>query len=269
MVEVDRKHFYVERQLLAHHSAIFRDLIQDIWHGDEPVTLHLGYEEYGADAATFLCYVECIRSGCKQIPCTARKPLNEQDKEQGHDEYMLLCQVYVFSARVQDQVVQNTVMDALLHKFHEVDVNSMHWLPSDVVITYAYSRTEAGSPLRRFIADTYIWAGTEDHLRQNPATVHKGFFVDIAAAYLRKINDEGRDCKIPDEVKSCDYHVHVEGVECASRKRKREEDQRAVGPPVPLAAPLAPQPGFRFPRLPPAQQAPPLTNAPTAFPRYG
>lgn len=197
MVEVDRKHFYVERQLLAHHSAIFRDLIQDIWHGDEPVTLHLGYEEYGADAATFLCYVECIRSGCKQIPCTARKPLNEQDKEQGHDEYMLLCQVYVFSARVQDQVVQNTVMDALLHKFHEVDVNSMHWLPSDVVITYAYSRTEAGSPLRRFIADTYIWAGTEDHLRQNPATVHKGFFVDIAAAYLRKINDEGRDCKIP------------------------------------------------------------------------
>ncbi|KAK4542376.1 hypothetical protein LTR36_006833 [Oleoguttula mirabilis] len=142
-------------------------------------------------------------------------------------------------------------MDSLLCKYNITDdQHPFRWLPEDSVIAYVYENTSEFSPIRHFLVSVCTWASTPELLTQTPNRLHADFLLELAAHLLGNHVETRQSLDIPAEVKSCDFHVHAEGVECATRKRKRETEQAGQ-------AGQAEQPQRALPRT---------ATAPTSFP---
>jgi hypothetical protein len=190
-------------------------------------------------------YLRFVESG--KFICEPPGP----SKDQSGKEYDRLCEAFHFGLQVHDCEFMNLAIDATLCEYRG-DMGQT--LPASSTTKWVFGRQkyQMGFPLRKLLADMWTWGGDRDGLLNNAKSLPQPFLTAImsrlaAKNYLKieatgvardeeaKINlaafmlDEHvkrrQSREIPVEVKSCDYHVHEKGIECNSRKRKREADE--------------------------------------------
>ncbi|KAK5126457.1 hypothetical protein LTR85_010693 [Meristemomyces frigidus] len=224
-IEVGTHKFYVHRHLLVKQSRYFSAKLQGHTVGHMRLSkdaTELADDDDEAlediDEVPFELYVKYLYSG--KIHCKVGDGGEDDDGAMSDREYKSLCRLFVVAEKVQDVTVQNAIMDALLCKYNAV--TTQQWLPPDSVIAYVYDHTSEGSPIRSFLVNVCTWASTPALLTQTPNRLHEDFLLELAAHLLGRHVQARQDLEIPADVSSCDYHTHANGVECATRKRKRE-----------------------------------------------
>lgn len=107
---------------------------------------------------------------------------DSDDKEDGEDD--LLVDLFLFAETIKDLEAMNASMNALLNRF---DDQKTRLLPQDELVSLIYRKTEEGSPLRRFVVDTYRWgAQCADALNETPKDLPREFLLEWSAALLRE-----------------------------------------------------------------------------------
>ncbi|KAH6873094.1 hypothetical protein BKA58DRAFT_456703 [Alternaria rosae] len=138
--------FSLHTRLLTARSTYFRDSITA---NPEQKTFDLR----GIDPRAFALYFQLIYTG--HIPS---KPNDVSNTE--HDEYALLCKLYIIAHFVEDAKAENYVLDAILAKATESAD-----LPSSDYVWIVYASTGGPCKARKMIVDFYTYKATGEWMR--------------------------------------------------------------------------------------------------------
>jgi len=153
------------------------------------------------EPAVFILYAKWLQSDYLSIPYEPSHLSTDEILE----ECRLLCSAYIFAETYQCTDFQDAVMDALQNRGRVI---AGYFLPDLNLIWKIFENTSKSSPLRRLVADLYVWSYGDDwrsDLMYEHA--HVDFYYHIALALRRRLN--APLMKPPFAAESvCTYHFH-------------------------------------------------------------
>lgn len=162
------------------------------------------------------------------------------------DELEILVKAYLVAHSLEDPIGQDDFMDAITEVYEEKKKAGYFWTPKDGLITKAYEKTSAGSPLRSVLIKTYLLAGKApvqinnipfdflqelDDTLKTRLTPHGSAKEQLfkstcnnMAKYSSRHGFQG--CRNLPFSTSCQHHQHTseDKAACETRKRKRAEE---------------------------------------------
>lgn len=177
------------------------------------------------DEAALDCYVDYLSDG--MVDCKTRTKESEDYGIKVSEQYQMLSEAYIFAVKIEDVEFQNTIMSALFYCHKDVDEEGVHWLPDSNAVLYIYRNTVAGSPLRRFVVDSFTWSGWAVRLQQN-TSVPKEFLRELAMTLMTKHELKRRDHELPSSAKCSDYHVRKDDRLMSSGKAENGRSVEAL-----------------------------------------
>lgn len=121
-------------------------------------------------------------------------------------ELNVLIGAFVFGEKVQDGDFKDAVIDILIHAAATPDAKGACWYPTGRLVNLAYTGTPEGSPIRRLLADMYVF-----HSRRRWLDGQKNvdLLADLAGYLLgdRSEHTQALNSTTPD-ASGCQYHYH-------------------------------------------------------------
>ncbi|KAF2641196.1 hypothetical protein P280DRAFT_398397, partial [Massarina eburnea CBS 473.64] len=134
--------FYIPKSVLQSSSAFLRAALKPEWAGDTCRPIDLTDE----NPTAFGIYAQWLYSGRFLFKLKGAADLS--------DNWITLAQTYVLGEKLMDTTFQNEVIDAVFAYRTQAGV----CIPTYRTIKIAYEGTCAGSPMRKYLVDTYVWS---------------------------------------------------------------------------------------------------------------
>lgn len=204
-----------EEQALFKHSRYFNCAIN--WKTTKEEENERRINLLGEDVTVFILFTKWLRTGFLSI-----EPLDKvkSDKKVMTDDQHLLCGAYIFAEKYQEGDFQDAVADALRDR--SVDIPGYFTVDLELVWT-VFDSTSRLSPLRRLIADQFVWSyGEKWRSNEVYENAHGDFYLHTSLSLARRVN--APFAVAPFSVHgSCAYHIHTQLNETCYREKMLAE----------------------------------------------
>ncbi|KAL9611629.1 MAG: hypothetical protein Q9167_003744 [Letrouitia subvulpina] len=159
--------FTIHKELICHYSPFFKAALTGSWSEAESGIVNLPSDS----TDVFAVFEEWLYSQTLQLEDTQE------------NNVIFLMELHVFGDKVAVPEFQNAAMNAL--RFAKLNTQKTGLFKVSE-IEYAYQHTSAGSPLRQFITDIYVWEANMLVFTDNFAidSYPMAFVVDVIKGYV-------------------------------------------------------------------------------------